>query len=70
MAEPSAKRAWMEESVPEAKRPRTDESEDASDCALMDESEDEAMLDSINEDPFNPFEYGNAWALSLFQTSY
>ena len=70
MAEPSAKRTWTEESVPEAKRTWMDELDDASDRALMDESEDEAMPDSINKEPFNPFGYGNMWALSLFQTSY
>ena len=31
-----------------------------------DESEDEALLNDVNEDSFNPFGYGDAWALSLF----
>jgi hypothetical protein len=33
---------------------------------LTDESNDEAMPDDINEDPFNPFGYGDVWAFSLF----
>ena len=49
---------------------QADESEDESKCALTDESEDEAMPNGVNEDPFDPIEYGDAWALSLFQKSY
>ena len=57
MAEPSAKRARMEES------------EDESNHALIDESDD-AVPDDVNEDPFNPFGHGDAWALSLFQKTF
>ena len=46
-----------------AKHTRT---EDEFDHALTDESKDEAIPDDVNKDPFNPFGYGDAWALSLY----
>jgi hypothetical protein len=67
MAEASTRCAWTEdESLLEAKRAWMEELEDEFECALMDESEDEVVPDSINEDSFSPFGYGDAWALSLF----
>jgi hypothetical protein len=67
MARPSAKRALIqEEFVPETKHARMNKLEDESECVLTDESEDEAMPNDVNEDPLNPFGYGDMCALSLF----
>jgi hypothetical protein len=53
----------LPKSPPRCHGPFTDEWEDESECTLTDESEDEVVPDGVNEDPFNTFGYGDAWAL-------